>query len=58
MSQYNKAITAFIASAVSMLAVFGLELNVPEWVVPTAATLISTFMVYWIPNKHPSKNFQ
>ena len=58
MGEYRKAIAAFITSLVGMLAVFGIEVQVPEWVVPITSVVATTFFVYWIPNKHVSKNVQ
>ena len=47
---YTKAITAFITSAAGMLAVLGLDLNIPPELVGAIAVVVNTVLVYALPN--------
>lgn len=55
MSQYNKAIVAFLGSLVTLLAAFGIDL---PWATPEMVSavggVVTTFLVWLVPNKQPT----
>lgn len=49
--KYNKAIVGFISSLVTLLAMFGLDVEVSQELVGAIGTVITGVVVYLVPNK-------